>query len=163
MKKATAILSMIVISVLLISSPLSAQKGNMNGMKGNKNMMYSNYQKNSFQNIPNITDEQKTQLKTKRTAMMKEALPLRNSLKEKMARLNTLSSATEPNMKAINKQIESIGEDKVAIMKIRANFRQEVRKVLTEDQRVYFDMHSGMMQKNKGHHHGMKMKQGAYK
>jgi len=162
MKKVTAILSMIIVSVLLISGSLSAQKGNMNGMKGNKNMMYSNYQKNSFQNIPNITDEQKTQLKTKRTAMMKEVLPLRNSLKEKMAHLNTLSSATEVNMKAINKQIESIGKDKVAIMKIRAKFRQEVRKVLTDDQRIYFDMHNNMM-KNKGYHHGMKMKQGICK
>jgi len=162
MKKVTAILSMIVVSVLLISGSLSAQKGNMNGMKGNKNMMYSNYQKCSFQNIPNISDEQKAQLKIKRTAMMKEVLPLRNSLKEKMAHLNTLSSADEVDMKAINKQIESISKDKAAMMKIRAKFRQEVRKVLTDDQRVYFDMHNNNMMK-KGHHQGMKMRQGACK
>ena len=162
MNKLTAIISMIVVSVFLISGSVSAQKGNMKAMKGHKNM-YSNYQKESYQNIPNITNTQKEQLKIKKTAMMKEVLPIQNSLKEKIAHLNSLSTASKVDIKAINKQIESIGKDKVALMKVKANFRQEVRKILTDDQRIYFDMHSGIMNKDKGHHHGMKMKHGKCK
>ncbi len=165
MKKLTAVISMIVVSVLLISGSLSAQQGNMKGMKGMKGNkhMYSSCHKGSFQNIPNISDEQKAQLKSVRTKMMKEVLPIKNSLKEKMAHLNTLSTATKVDMKAINKQIESIGKDKVVMMKIKANFRQEVRKLLTDDQRVYFDTHSNMMGNGRSNHQGMNMRHGACK
>jgi len=157
MKKTTAILSIMMISLFLLSGTLSAQNGNgnMKGMRMNK-QINSNCQKSSFQNIPNITDTQKEQLTKKRTAMMKEVLPIRNSLKEKMAHLNTLNTATEIDTKAINKQIESIGKDKIAMMKIRAKFHQEVRSILTDDQRVYFDTHHNKMM-NKGHQ-GMMMR-----
>ncbi len=160
MKKVTTVLSMIVVSMLLMSSALYAQNGNMKGMNKQKNMSsyhgqnYSqNYQQNSFQNIPDITDTQKEQLKTIRTKMMKESLPLKNQLMEQKTHLNTISTIENPDIKAINKQIDLIGKTKTEMMKKRASFRQDVRKVLTDDQRVFFDTHSGQM-KGKGHHKG---------
>jgi len=154
MKKATALLSIMMVTMLLFSTSLSAQKGNMNGMKNNKSK--STYcQQNQFQRIPDITDSQKDQLKTLRTKMMKESLPIKNKLMEQKAHLNTLSSAENSDMKAINKQIELIGSSKTEMMKVKASFKQEVRKVLTDEQRVYFDTHKGHMKHKGNYHKGM--------
>jgi len=150
MKKVTAFLSIMIVSMFVLSTALSAQKGNMNGMKNNKSKS-TYYQQNQFQRIPDITDSQKDQLKTLRTKMMKESLPIKNKLMEQKAHLNTLSSAENADMKAINKQIELIGNTKTEMMKVTANFRQEVRKVLTDEQRVFFDTHKGHM-KHKGNY-----------
>jgi Spy/CpxP family protein refolding chaperone len=132
------------VTMFIFSTSLSAQKGNMNGMKNNKSK-YTYHQQNQFQRIPDITDSQKDQLKTLRTKMMKESLPIKNKLMEQKAHLNTLSTAENPDMKSINKQIELIGKSKTEMMKVKSNFRQEVRKILTEEQRVFFDTHKGHM------------------
>lgn len=152
MKKATTVLSLVLVSILLMSNVLSAQSGNKNGMNKNRSKQYYQ-QRAQFQNIPNITDSQKEKLKTLKTKMMKDALPLKNKLEEQKAHLNSLSTAETADMKSINKQIELIGSSKTEMMKLRANFRQEVRKVLTDEQRVYFDSHRRGMN-NKGHHRG---------
>ena len=100
-----------------------------------------------FMNIPDLTDAQQTKLKEMRTAHMKEMMPMKNELKEKQAHLQTLQTADKPDMNAINKEIDEIGVIKTSMAKKHAAFRQEVRKILTDDQRVYFDMHAGQMHK----------------
>jgi len=92
-----------------------------------------------LERIPDITDEQKEQIKDLKTDHMKEVLPLRNQIDEKQARMKTLSTAEKVDMAKINKTIEEIGELKITIAKKRAVHRQEIRNILTEDQRVVFD------------------------
>lgn len=91
--------------------------------------------------IPDLTEEQEEQLQKIRIEHLKVMLPLRNQLAEKEARLRTLSTADDVDMKKINQTIEEIGEIRVQMMKQRAVHQQEIRKLLTEKQRVFFDSH----------------------
>ena len=104
--------------------------------------------------IPNLTEEQKGKMKALRLDMQKSKLPIENELREKKARMRTLSTADNPDMKAINKLIEEMGDLKVKLGKLKASHHQEVRKQLTEEQRVFFDSHSQqrMHKRMRGHH-----------
>jgi len=104
--------------------------------------------------IPDLTEEQQEKIKAIRLETQKQKLPLQNELREKKARMSTLTTAENPDMKAINKLIDEMGAIKVKMEKIQAAQHQEVRKQLTEDQRVVFDSHAGQRWKKrmKGEH-----------
>ncbi|MEA3446113.1 MAG: periplasmic heavy metal sensor [Bacteroidota bacterium] len=106
--------------------------------------------------IPDMTEEQETQMKTLHLEMGKFMLPIKNELKEKEARLNSLKTAEKVDMAAINDQIEAIGALKIKMEKKHAEHEQDVRKMLTEEQRLHFDMHIG--QKGNFHKKEMMMK-----
>lgn len=89
--------------------------------------------------LPNLTDEQKEQIKAIRLNGQKEALPLRNELMEKKARLRTLTTSEDYNENSVNNTIDDISELEASLMKLRQNHRQEVREILTEEQRIVFD------------------------
>lgn len=93
----------------------------------------------------NLTEEQQKKVDELKTAHLKETLQLKNQIKEKEAALNTLETAEKPDMGKINKTIEEIGAIKIEMQKKNAAHRQEVRKLLTEEQRLKFDMHHGRM------------------
>jgi Spy/CpxP family protein refolding chaperone len=96
-----------------------------------------------FDRLPDLTEEQQEQIKQLRTAHLKEILPIENKIREKAAQLNTLETSEKVDMVKINKTIEELGELKVTIAKKRAAHRQDIRKILTEDQRVIFDSMPG--------------------
>ena len=107
--------------------------------------------------IPDLTDKQKEQLKDLRVEHMKEIQPIMNEIGELKAKLQTLQTAESPNMNEIYKLIEAIGQQHTEIMKLKAAHVQEMRKLLTAEQRVFFDTHhpedgGPMMQ-----HHDMQM------
>lgn len=144
-----------IIAILLFVTGSVFAQGNQ-GKKGN----FKGQKKgNMFMNIPDLTETQKTQLKDMRTANMKEMLPLKNELQEKQAHLKTVSTGDNVNMNEVNKTLEEISAIKLKMAKNRFANRQEVRKILTDDQRVFFDMHAGNKMK-KGMHgkQGMKNK-----
>lgn len=89
--------------------------------------------------IPNLTEEQRTQIEALRVKHMKSVTPLRNQMDEKRARLKTLESAENPNLVDINKTIDEITAIKATLMKNRAVHRTEISKLLSEEQRVYFN------------------------
>ena len=72
---------------------------------------------------------------------MKAMQPLRNQLGEKKARLRTLSTADKVNMTEVNKIIDDIGAMQTQLMKLKEQHRQEIRKLLNDEQRVMFDAH----------------------
>jgi Spy/CpxP family protein refolding chaperone len=80
-------------------------------------------------------------------------LPLKNELGEKKAKMKTLQTANPADMKAINSLIDDMTVVKTKMSKSRAAMHQEIRKVLTEDQRIKFDMHAGRRGAN-GHGKG---------
>jgi Spy/CpxP family protein refolding chaperone len=94
-----------------------------------------------------LSSEQMDQMKAIKLNNQKEMLPLKNTLGEKEAKLKSLQTAANADMKAINAQLDEIGALKVKMAKIKANGHQEVRKLLTDDQRVMFDMHFAEMGK----------------
>ncbi len=119
--------------LLFVSGSIFAQ--GQNSKQGNKG--------DRFMNIPDLTETQKTKLTEMRAANMKEMLPLKNELQEKKAHLNTISTGDNVNMNDVNKTLDEMGAIKTNMAKKRAAHRQEVRKILTDDQRVFFDMRAG--------------------
>jgi len=91
--------------------------------------------------IPGLAEEQLEQMKTLRTEHMKALQPILNQLGEKKARLHTLTTADKVNMAEVNKVIDDIGKMHTQIMKLKEQHRQEVRKMLNDEQRVFFDSH----------------------
>jgi Spy/CpxP family protein refolding chaperone len=104
------------------------------------------------QEIPNLSPEQKTKIKAIRIQSQKEILPLKGQLGEKKAKLQTLEMAEKPDMAAINGLIDEMHALEGKISKLRAAQKQEIRKLLTTDQRVVFDtkfFNRGKIKRNK--------------
>jgi Spy/CpxP family protein refolding chaperone len=92
-------------------------------------------------NIPDITEDQQGKIDALRTDHMKTMQSLRNQKNEKRAHLQTLRTADKADMNAINKTIDEIGALQTKMMKERENHIQEVRNLLTDEQRISFDSH----------------------
>jgi Spy/CpxP family protein refolding chaperone len=153
--KMNALLGILVMSLMLSVNLAQAQRGpgggNRQGPANTQNNFNNGPQWNNMLNqIPDLTDNQKEQIKTLQTKMMKEILPLQNKLREEMAKFRTLTTAEKPDNKAIENQVEVIGKIKIDMMKIRTKFHQEIRTVLNDNQRLFFDMHSPRNFGNKG-------------
>ncbi len=99
-----------------------------------------------------LTADQQTKIEALHLSLQKELLPIKNQLKEKKAHLNTLMTAEKADMTAINTTIDEIGAFKVQIMKKEAAHKQEIRKLLTDEQRIKFDL------KHQGEGRGMRGK-----
>ena len=128
------------------------RNGNGNGMRYHQKSQMMNMQGNMLDRIPDITEDQKAKIKTLRNESMKQMLPLRNELAELKAHQRTLCTATDVDTKAINKQIDKRIVVKAKIMKLQSKTHQDIRALLTEDQRVFFDTHHKMGKKGYGHH-----------
>jgi Spy/CpxP family protein refolding chaperone len=132
--------------VLFSSTALKAQKAECCS-KGDKG--------GCVMSLPDITDAQKQSLEKLKTQHQKDMISFKNLLAEKKAHLNTLSMAETADMAAINKTIDEIGALKTDMMKKCEAHKQDVRKVLTEKQRLIFDTQKhhgghGMMKEGKG-------------
>ncbi len=92
-------------------------------------------------NIPDLTAEQQKKIDDLHFAFMKKMKNNRNLLAEKQAHLNTLRTADKVNMNAINKTIDEIGTVRTKILKAKEAYNQEIRSVLNEQQRLYYDSH----------------------
>jgi len=152
-KSITAILLTGIMMVVTISS--FAQRGQGNKAPGMKKNMQMH--QNCFQNIPDLTEEQEAEIEEMRVSHMKEMQEYYNKLNEKRAKLRTLQTKDNPDMDKINSVIEEMGEIRTEKHKARAKHHQEVRSLLNEEQKVYFDKHR--MKMNKGMHH-QNMKKG---
>jgi Spy/CpxP family protein refolding chaperone len=132
---------LILAASLIVTGSAFAQQGKTHSKGMEKQSMSDMGHGKHMPMIPGMTEQQKEQMEQLRTEHLKVMLPLKNQLQEKMVRLHTLSTAEKVNMNDINKKIEEIGELKIKMMKEQAAHRQDIRKLLTEEQRVMFDMH----------------------
>jgi len=99
-------------------------------------------------NIPNLTEDQKAKIEKLHGQQMKDMQSLQNQLRENKARYITLMTAEQPDMKAINTNIEDRGRIKTEMMKKQAAHQQAIRQLLTDEQRMFFDQHMLMHKKN---------------
>lgn len=95
------------------------------------------------QMLPDLTEEQKEKMKELKLKVMEESLPLKNQLNENKAKYRTLSTASEVDMKAIDKLVEESGKLETELKKKAAVNHQEIRKILTDEQRIIFDSRTG--------------------
>uniref|UniRef100_UPI00404872FA Spy/CpxP family protein refolding chaperone n=2 Tax=Roseivirga sp. TaxID=1964215 RepID=UPI00404872FA len=92
--------------------------------------------------IPDLTEEQKEQLRGFHVAAEKTALPIKNKLSENEARLKTLTTSEGYDAKAVDKVIDEIGKLKTDLLKLRVSTDQKIRGILTEEQLVFFNNHT---------------------
>ena len=134
----------VVVLLIACAPTLTAQPGMMNGQGGGQGF------KNHHMGIPNLTDEQQTKIENLRVAHLKEIQPLKNQMAELKAKQRTLTTADKPDMKAIDANIDEITKLQNTIMKKAAAHRQDVRAVLTDEQKLWFDAHAGNWKKGNG-------------
>lgn len=118
-----------------------AQKNNKQRMEKMREM---HQQRNLMQRIPDLSDQQQEQIRDIRLNTRKEVMPLQNRMREKAARLKTLRTAENADMAAINTVVEEMSSLRAEIMKARLASEQEIRSLLTDDQRMAFDSRRAM-------------------
>lgn len=87
-----------------------------------------------------LNDEQVKAIKGIQLAMHKEVKPLQNQLNEAEAHLKTLLSVDDPNMNAINDNVDKVGKLRTDIQKVRIKYLLEMKSKLTDEQRMKMDM-----------------------
>jgi len=115
-----------------------------------------------YSNIPDLTEEQEKQIEELKVPHMKEIKDYYNQLNEKRAKLRTLQTKDNPEMDAIYKIIEQMGDIRTDMHKARAKHHQEIRSILNEEQKIYFDKHR-MKMNNGMHHKGRNKGRGMYR
>ena len=141
MKRSILIKSVLLTGVILMimGQAVSAQ----NRHSHDRWMADSNQRCGQFNHlIPNLTEEQQTKIHGLRTAHMKAMLKYKNEINEKEARLNTLQTEDNADMDKIYKVIDEIGALETEVNKNKALLRQEIRKLLNDEQKVLFDTRS---------------------
>ena len=128
--------------LLMLTSSAFAQPGRMTQPDMQEQRIQNMEHEKNMPMISDLTDMQREQIDKLRTEHLKVMLPLKNQVTEKEAKLQTLSTAENIDMKAINKLIEEIGQVKIKMMKEQAVQHQKIRKLLTESQRLVFDTRS---------------------
>lgn len=136
-KTLTLLLAM---ALLSINTSIFAQNG-QNMKMGNKAMC----------NIPNLTQDQQTKIEKLKTVHMREMISFKTQLAEKKAHKNTLMTAKTIDLKAVNKVIDEMSSIKTQMQKNNAKRHNDVRNLLTDEQKVFFDNHYLQMKK-----HGMR-------
>jgi len=137
-------LVLLTLSVLLLSTASFAQPNQQQKNRRQVNPERAEVIKNRFderkERMENFfTEEQKEAMKNLRLESSQQIKPLKNQLRELMARQQTLTTADTPDMDAINNNIDKMAEIKAEMAKIQAKQHQEVRKLLSEEQLIHFD------------------------
>lgn len=94
---------------------------------------------------PKFSPEQQKQMAEFKLELQKEMIQLHNQLGEKKAQLKTLQQVEKPNMKSIYSKIDEISDLQNREMKLMADHQNKVRSILTDEQRVKFDMNQGRL------------------
>ncbi|MDP4225926.1 MAG: hypothetical protein Q8910_06060, partial [Bacteroidota bacterium] len=81
--------------------------------------------------------------KNLKTPFMKDMMELKNKLAENQTHFRTLMTAEKPDMDAINSNIDEGMAIKGEMMKKEAAHRQDIRKLLTDEQKLAFDSQFG--------------------
>ncbi len=89
--------------------------------------------------IPNLTDQQKEQIKTLHNAHIRQTTILKNQLEEKKAQMNSATSWASYNAANAEKLLDDIYSIKLQLAKEKLSFHNAVRNLLNDDQKIYWD------------------------
>ncbi len=127
--------------IMLIPALTIAQPQNRQGQRGNPEAVRPNRPERMVDQLPDLSDTQKDQMKMIHQQVAEQMIPLNNQINEKEARLQTLQTTAVSDMKAINQGIDELSKLKAQSIKLRAKAHQDIRKLLTDEQRVMLDNH----------------------
>jgi len=148
--------TMLLFVLLLGGTVLYAQPPQGKPVPG-KGMMPAVAQRRAMmQEMLNITDEQKDQMKQLRLDMTREMLPLRNEMGVLRAEYRKLMGAEKPDEKSINANIDKQTALMNKMKKVRSKYALKMRSILTEEQWLMIQSRKGMSGRGgmKGHRPG---------
>lgn len=108
--------------------------------------------------IPGLTEDQQKKIDALKVNHQKQMLDLKNQIREKEARLITLTTGDKINKDEAFKIIDEISVLKATREKAKLDHRLAIRSLLTDEQKLWFDMHQegkGMKHGGMGMHNGM--------
>ncbi|MBL7138333.1 MAG: periplasmic heavy metal sensor [Bacteroidales bacterium] len=89
--------------------------------------------------LPDLTPEQRLEMRNTDLKNLKAMTSLKNQIREKHARLVTLLSSDDLDMKEVNKTIDELGVLITRMLRLHVNHDRELRDILTPDQKIIFD------------------------
>jgi Spy/CpxP family protein refolding chaperone len=89
--------------------------------------------------LPDLSDSLNARIDSIRLKNREDVLPVQNRLREKRAHLQTLATAKNVDMEAINQTIADISSLKTQIAKKRIASFENIRHLLNDRQRIMFD------------------------
>lgn len=141
------VFSLAIIAIFIFSVDAYAQPENRGSRKDRKEMFAKRQQQFKNQRESFFTEEQKETIKQMRLETAQKVKPLKNELRELHARQQTLTTAENADLKDIHKNIEKISAVKTEMAKIQATHLQEIRKMLSEEQLLKFDLRKNSRKK----------------
>lgn len=128
-------------AILLISAyPLLAQRPIVDpAHRGCGSMMGKMEHRIGVYNIPNLTSEQISKIQRLKLEFQKEKLPLRTQLQIERLELQMLI-AENVEQKKLEAKIDEISKTHAKLLKKRVAHHRGIRKLLTDEQKVYFDL-----------------------
>ncbi len=149
--KSLKVLGSLVLIFCISLGGFSQKHGKKDGCDGH------NERGNVYKKIPELTADQEKKIESLVLTHKRKRIDFRNKKASKEVHLRTLETSSTPNTKEINKTIEELGSIKTAMAKEGSNHRMQVRALLTEKQKLYFDTHFEKKGKhNKRDHRGKK-------
>ena len=145
-KKMKKLFSMLVLLTFVLT--LSAQEQKQEQRKVIINKGEGMMKANPAQLVPQFTPEQKKQIAEFKLTLQKEMIQLNNQLNEKQAQLKTLQQVEKPDMKSIYAKIDEITTIQNKKLKANALNKNNIRAILTDEQRIKFDMNNGNPQRH---------------
>jgi Spy/CpxP family protein refolding chaperone len=91
-----------------------------------------------LRNIPGLTTDQLSKIDKLQLEHRKAVLPVRTKLEAAQLELKSLILESA-DLKKIDDQINEIGKVKTEMMKLRVRHQLDIRNLLTDEQKVYFD------------------------
>ena len=89
--------------------------------------------------LDDLTPEQEASIRELQLKRMEQSLQHRNAMDELRARRRSLTTASDTDMAEVNRVIDQMAEKRAQWMKDNAAHRQEIRGLLTAEQRIIYD------------------------
>jgi len=130
-----SITALAVALLMFIGSDMYAQRQGGN----NQGQNFDREPQEKCLNIPDLTPEQEAKIEALRVDHMKKRTEFRNQMNELRAKKQTLMTTDKSDLNAINGIIDQMTALQNKMMKERVKNHQEIRNLLTDTQKVYFD------------------------
>ena len=99
--------------------------------------------------LPDLTEEQKDQIKEIHLAHIKDVQPLKDEVKINRVKVDVLLKRDDPDMKEIVSLVEANGELLTQIQVKSIEQRISVRSLLTDEQKIIYDAHGENIRKRR--------------
>jgi Spy/CpxP family protein refolding chaperone len=115
------------------------------GMNRGQGMNGSGYAaaNNCEYRIPDLTDQQRTQIESMRVKHRKSMMNYRADLRVMEAEIRRMQLSDNVNSAALNDQVDQAFELKAQMTKERLEHKKNIRSLLNNEQKAYFDVYSG--------------------